>query len=189
MPMAECDKFKRVFSDYLDGEISFEERRLLEEHLRVCTDCSETVRQLKIIQESLRRMPQVKTSPDFEQRLHQQIFTPQTSLQFNNPLFQNWKLPAMGSAIVLATVGFFLIFGDSSDSDSKRLMKSGGQLQPAATQISKPNYFSPLGERFSTSSAGVSSSTLSDSSSLQTDSMVNQDSGIHMIEQQVGSTH
>ncbi len=186
--MTECDKFKRFFSDYLDGEISFEERRSLEAHLQVCTDCSETMRQMKIIQESLRRMPQVKTSADFEQRLHQQIFAPQTSVQMGNQLFQNWKLPAMGSALVLATVGFFLIFGDSSDSDSRQILQSGGQFRPAATQISKPDYFQPLGKQVQSRSSEVSSTVISDSSAMPSDSIVGQTSGIHMIEQQVGST-
>ncbi len=186
--MTECDKFKKFFSEYLDGEISFEERRSLEAHLQMCNDCSETVRQMKIIQESLRRMPQVKTSADFEHRLHQQIFAPQTPVQLGNQLFQNWKLPAMGSAIVLATVGFFLIFGDSSDSDSHRILKSGGQFQPAATQISKPDYFQPLGKQMQTRSSEVSSTAISDSSTMQSDSIVGQASGIHMVDQQVGST-
>lgn len=137
--MSDCDKFKMQFSNYLDGELSAPQRKELDEHFSVCPDCSQTIRQMKIIQQSLRQMPSFQTTPDFERRLHQQIFEPhqQRSGAFLFP-WQNWKLPAMGSAIVLATVSFFLVF-NPTDNNNSQISNQNRTITPAATRLSGPN--------------------------------------------------
>ncbi len=139
--MSECDKFKLQFSDYLDGELPLAQRKELDDHLAVCWDCAETVRQIKVIQESLRNIPRISTGPDFEQRLHNQLHSlPGRSNIIPLPM-QNWKLPAMGSAIVLATVGLFYVFNHAPENTNPNL-NGGGNFYPAATQmpVSSPNY-------------------------------------------------
>jgi len=140
--MSECDKFKLQFSDYLDGELPLAQRKELDDHLSICWDCAETIRQIKAIQESLRNIPPISTGPDFEQRLHDQLHSLPGRTNIIPLPMQSWKLPAMGSAIVLATVGLFYVFNHSVDNSNPSLNGGGGNFYPAATQMpaSSPNY-------------------------------------------------
>lgn len=113
--MIDCDKFRSKFSSYLEGELSIEQRKEVEAHFSQCSDCHETFRQVRIIRQSLRQIPQISTDPDFEQKLHQEIFNSEQRTNFVPLPLQNWKLPAMGSAIVLATLGLFFVFNNTTD--------------------------------------------------------------------------
>jgi anti-sigma factor RsiW len=130
LPMTDCDKFRSKFSSYLDGEIPAEQRKALDSHFSLCPACQEIFRQMRIIQQSLKQLPQLSSSPDFEQRLRQQIFNSERRAHIIPFQFQNWKLPAMGSAIVLATLGLFFIFNNTTDTSQIPVNS------PASTQIS-----------------------------------------------------
>jgi len=130
LPMMDCDKFRSKFSTYLDGELPTEQRKALDSHFTVCLACQEIFRQMKIIQQSLKQLPQISSSPDFEQRLRQQIFNSEKRASVIPFQFQNWKLPAMGSAIVLATLGLFFVFNNTTDTSQIPVNS------PASTQIS-----------------------------------------------------
>jgi predicted anti-sigma-YlaC factor YlaD len=134
--MVDCDKFKEDFSSFLDGELPNDQRVKLEDHLSNCPDCKETIRQIKIIKQSLNYLPLVSTSPDFEQRLRQQIFNQNQKSPFLPVQLQNWKLPAMGSAIVLATVGLFLVFNQNPDSGGSFQNSADNPFNTAAPKIS-----------------------------------------------------
>lgn len=135
LPMPDCDKLKTSFSDYLDGEIPQEQRKELDTHFSDCPHCHEILRQMRIIQQSLKKLPHITTSPDFERRLHQQIFNPAAKNFLIFPLFHNWKLPAMGSAIVLAMVGLFLVLDSSSDQKKTDFQNVENPLNTAAPQF------------------------------------------------------
>ncbi len=178
--MAQCDKFKMHFSEYLDGEFTLEGKKEMENHLTHCPECKETMRQIRIIQESIRQIPHITTSPDFEKRLHEQIFLPMNSVFPMTHMWQSWKYPAMGSAIVLATVGFFLIFSDSNTNTS--VMKSGSVItQPAATQISAGNNTGYMNQPKSTYGGPASKTLIADS--LRRDTTFIRREGIHIVDQ------
>jgi hypothetical protein len=44
----ECNKIQDKLSDYIDAELSEDERNLLEEHLRSCTECRQALEDLRI---------------------------------------------------------------------------------------------------------------------------------------------
>jgi hypothetical protein len=126
--MLNCDKFKMQFSEYLDNELPLSQRKEVDDHLAVCVECSEILRQIKIVQQSLRQLPRVSASPEFEKKLHEQIFlNPSKPNIFPLPL-QNWKIPAMGTALVAATVSFFLILYQSPNDNR--------EVSPAVPSIS-----------------------------------------------------
>lgn len=115
--MNDCDKFKSMFSSYIEGDLFPEQRRALEDHLVICPPCARAVKRLKEMCNSLRSMQVLTTSPDFEYRLHQQIANigNSHSIQFSIPV-QNWKIPAAASLVVLAGVSVFLIVNSSDQS-------------------------------------------------------------------------
>lgn len=51
--MKECEIFQELLSRLLDGELSGEERRRLEEHLNVCPECREMYRAFSAVSEAL----------------------------------------------------------------------------------------------------------------------------------------
>ena len=177
--MSDCDKYKIQFSSYLEGELSSTQKKELEDHFTVCNECKETIRQIRIIQNSLQQVPPYTTSPDFEKRLHEQIFhNPEKNGFFPIPL-QNWKIPAMGSALVLASLGLFLIIDHTPDPNNPVLSNPGGNLSPAATQISNNIQLNKIGNA-PNSQTGYDSKTLINDTS-QTDSSTINREGLQLV--------
>ena len=133
--MTNCDKFKLHYSDYIDGELPADQCQEVDHHLTLCLTCREIVRQMKIIQQSLRQIPQITTSPDFETKLKQQILQQNPNRSFDTFPWQSWKLPAMGSAIVLATVGLFLVLNNDSGPGIQSPPKPESIINNAAPQL------------------------------------------------------
>jgi len=146
--MPECDKFRMNFSNYLDGELHFEVRKLLDDHFSVCPDCAEDYRQMKDIQKNLNHMPHISTSPGFEKSLQQRILKQNQNPGFIPPQLQNWKLPAMGSAIVVATVSLFMVFNNSPAPDPGETINQVNTAKPQITgnandQVNVPEKSAP----------------------------------------------
>ncbi len=177
--MDSCDKFKLQFSSYLDGELSGIERKDIEEHFIKCPPCAETVRQIRIIQQSIRQMPQISSSPGFEQKLHQQIFNPNMKSTFFPLPLQNWKVPAMGSAIVLATVGMFMVFNHSTDGTKYPLNHTQGRYYPAASQLPASRQVNRFGSSTASSMQFESSTLINDS--LKSDTTRLDRQGLKMV--------
>jgi len=116
--MSDCDKFKPLFSSYIEGDLFPEKRKSLEDHLALCPPCARAVVRLKEMCNSLRSMQVLTTSPDFEYKLHQQIANigNSHSIQFSIPI-QNWKIPVAASLVVLVGVSVFIMV-NSSDQGS-----------------------------------------------------------------------
>jgi len=61
--------FKELASSDFDGQTTPEEKRLLEEHLKECTDCQEYSRQLHRLSATLNEWTNEDLSPDLEQKI------------------------------------------------------------------------------------------------------------------------
>lgn len=129
--MSECDKYKSLFSNYIDGDLFPEQRKSLEDHLALCPPCQKAVKRLKVLCNSLRNMPVLTTSPDFESRLHQQIagLGDGQSFHFSIPI-QNWKIPAAASFAVVVVIGIFLVFNSADNRSESNI--------PVTPSISNP---------------------------------------------------
>jgi anti-sigma factor RsiW len=56
--MLTCKEQVARSSDYLDGQLSFRERLLMRHHLMFCPNCRRFIRQMRLMQATLRVMPQ-----------------------------------------------------------------------------------------------------------------------------------
>ncbi len=65
----ECASVKDRVSDYLDGAVSAEERRLLKRHLNVCRECALESQRYAELREKLRSLPKRVPPPDLTTRL------------------------------------------------------------------------------------------------------------------------
>lgn len=175
--MHDCDKYRSFLSDYLEGELLPDIRKEVESHLHVCSDCSEIAYQVKIICESLSHLPQVSTSPNFEARLQAQIGHIKPSRFPVIPvLTENWKIPAVGSVVLLATIGMFIVLNPSKSKVAGTTTISSSNFAPASVQI--PGKGNQLNQ--STSLSGGNQPAFLDSTGKDTAGYGNQD-GLKLV--------
>lgn len=63
--MLTCKEQVARSSDYLDGQLSFRERLMVRHHLMFCPNCRRFIRQMRVMQATLRALPEEKV-PDIE---------------------------------------------------------------------------------------------------------------------------
>ncbi|MCU0072700.1 zf-HC2 domain-containing protein [Pseudomonas koreensis] len=56
--MLTCKEQVARSSDYLDGQLSFREKLMVRHHLMFCRNCRRFIRQMRLMQLTLRAMPQ-----------------------------------------------------------------------------------------------------------------------------------
>ena len=56
--MLTCKEQVARSSDYLDGQLSFRERLMVRHHLMFCRNCRRFIRQMRLMQATLRVMPE-----------------------------------------------------------------------------------------------------------------------------------
>ncbi len=114
--MNDSDKLMEQCSDYIDGNLSPEACREFEQYLMNTPETQETIYRMQMIRDSLNNLPQVQTSPDFEIRLHEKIRTMGSvkSFRYSSRYFADWKVPAVGFAVVFVLVSFFVFYPQSS---------------------------------------------------------------------------
>lgn len=64
--MLTCKEQVARSSDYLDGQLTFRERLLVRHHLLFCPNCRRFIKQMRLMQATLRKMPESPVS-DAEQ--------------------------------------------------------------------------------------------------------------------------
>ena len=71
--MIKCPNNKEQLSAYLDGVITAEEKRLIEEHLSTCEHCNLALSELKKAQETLRNLEEVEPPLWFTQKIMNRV--------------------------------------------------------------------------------------------------------------------
>jgi anti-sigma factor RsiW len=56
--MLTCQQHVAQTSDYLDGRLSFRQRLMVRHHLLICPNCRRFLRQMRLMQATLRLMPE-----------------------------------------------------------------------------------------------------------------------------------
>ncbi|PWK30125.1 anti-sigma factor family protein [Pseudomonas sp. OV226] len=63
--MLTCKEQVARSSDYLDGQLSFREKLMVRHHLMFCRNCRRFIRQIRLMQATLRAMPE-EAVPDVD---------------------------------------------------------------------------------------------------------------------------
>ncbi len=111
----ECDRIEDLLSPYLEDELTLEEKRTIEEHLRSCRSCAELLSYMEEARSSLASLPEFEVSKDLAEKLYD---LPQKKKKFSmvydfllRPSFQ----PVMAAAtILLVIVSFYMFHPDRS---------------------------------------------------------------------------
>ena len=128
MPMKNCDKFKRLMSDFLEGELKGTLKSEFEAHLKACRTCEEALSRIRNVRAGLRRLSSVKTSPDFDAMLRARIrlmtgrrWRRSESLTIYSP----WRIPAYALAVVtlafVATMAVTMLTNPTSENNANVL--------------------------------------------------------------------
>ncbi len=113
--MISCYQFKNYISDYVDKEISFHNRKRVEEHLENCSSCKALFQSILNIKKSMSSFTKVAVSDDFMLKLKDRILADRNARiqSSQKKAFSLNKIPSFAygfAAALLIVVASFFIF-------------------------------------------------------------------------------
>ncbi len=128
-----CEEITNLLSGYLDGELDGGERKLVEEHLRVCPACAEELRVLRGCVESIGSLEEVEPPADFLGRVHDRLEKKTGSKTAFGKIFvpPPWRIPleAAAAAAVVILVVYLVKRTPGSLSDKSAAVPADGLKQ------------------------------------------------------------
>jgi len=113
-----CRKIRSLLVDYNENSLTPEERKLVEDHLRVCVRCREELKEIQALFEVLEREKPEKVEENywtnFVPEIRRRIESPAPPRLIGNLLPQ--LAPLMGFAVAILVIGIFLFSKDYSTS-------------------------------------------------------------------------
>jgi predicted anti-sigma-YlaC factor YlaD len=112
------EKLKHLVSSYLDGELSREEREVVERHLEECSECRQAYREMRELGEVMARMT-MKEPP-------KEVWKVYTESVYNRlERGIGWILVSIGAMIILFFAGYHVLKGLIMDPGIPILVKAG----------------------------------------------------------------
>ena len=71
--MIDCVDFSQHFSDYLEGKVSEEYKKLIDAHLAACPNCAKLLANARLVIKSLKSLPKITASEDFNRALRRRL--------------------------------------------------------------------------------------------------------------------
>ncbi len=115
-----CEEIKKILSFYLENETSPEENEMIQNHLRICQNCSALLSFLKETRESLTDFPELEVSDHLLEKLHD-ISRKRKRFSLGFDFFLN---PSLQPVFVVATVCLMMISFYVFHPDKKSIDKS-----------------------------------------------------------------
>lgn len=110
--MADCTYSQTLIFEHLDGELSFENREILETHLESCLSCKKMFDEMTSISATMKELPKFEVSASFNEKLFDKIekekranIIPIKSKKV--PIYQKFMSYAAGVAVIVMTFMFF----------------------------------------------------------------------------------
>jgi hypothetical protein len=135
--MKSCERFSGLLSDYAENTLAPAEKREFAAHLKECAECRSAAEGVFNLRQSLRRLPALQTSPDFETILRTRIkldrranVAPIWNMRYAGPR----RLVTYSAAAALAVVCVFYLWqrlsADSLPASPSSLTISQMQIAP-----------------------------------------------------------
>jgi len=111
-------RMKELISSYHDGELDKEQNKIVEEHLKICSECREEFERMNKFEEVMGKMELKKPSKDVWQIYWASVY---------NRLERRigWILLAIGAMILLFFGGYKMVEGIIRDPSAPLLLKVG----------------------------------------------------------------
>jgi len=137
-----CEHIEELLSAYLENELSGEQRQMVTDHLKVCSDCQELLSLIQEVSSSLTTFPEVEISPELRSQLRTIPEKKQRFKLYLDFLIRPALQPFMAAATVLLTVVSFYAFNPNRadiNKEVERQFHSGyqkvGQLYARAESL------------------------------------------------------
>lgn len=107
-----CSYIKKLFSQYLEGDLGEKENTLISEHLKACNKCSKELDLLKETVSLLKTRESVQPPPDFVVQVRKKIEVRRWWKEAVRLIFIPWhiKIPVEAIATILITCLLYYIF-------------------------------------------------------------------------------
>ena len=115
--MNTCHRYEDLFSEYLEGDISRDNKNALEDHVRECSVCSQKLGNVSHIRQMLVGLPRVKVSSDFDSLLHARIrLENRRRKTLSGRLLgaEQFRLPAYVMSFAIILIAFVLVLSKIS---------------------------------------------------------------------------
>ena len=103
-----CEKIEELLPPYLEDELSPEEKRAVEKHLKTCENCSMLFSFMEESRESLADFPEMELSEDLLDRLYS-IPSKKRKFKLSFPSFDFLLRPALQPVLAAATIVLIII--------------------------------------------------------------------------------
>lgn len=113
-----CEEIGILLSAYIDEEITEQERRLVENHLKVCEVCKRTVSAFFELHRLYDDMPVKEALPGFRQRVTQRL-EKEPRLPFFDRWWRRMRLAYVIPFVLIILVGGIVLFQIEEQSDSQ----------------------------------------------------------------------
>ena len=110
--MSNCKRFREMVSDYIEGELSGEDKIHFENHIKECSICSEITAKMRLLQNDLCSLKLIQASPDFDTILRTRIrIESGIGRRRLHEIIWNWpaKIPVYGMSLALIIIAFVLV--------------------------------------------------------------------------------
>ena len=120
--MINCERFTSLITDYLDENLDKQQKAEFKNHLQSCKECAAVFERVNSLQQHLKKLPSVKTSPVFDivlkNRLRRELVKNTTWNLFENPWI---KISVIGlSAAAIFLIAFFSLYYPSISSKQQQ---------------------------------------------------------------------
>jgi anti-sigma factor RsiW len=113
-----CEQIEELLSPYIEDELTAEDRKAVDDHLRICPDCTSLLSLLQETTASLSEFPESEVSENLMAKLHA---IPQTRRKFKlsfDFLLKPSLQPILAAATVLMTlISFYTFHPDKANID------------------------------------------------------------------------
>lgn len=143
--MAQCEEFLELLSARLDGELTHEEARMLEEHLAACPACRALGAQLAALHTALPELEPLSAPPDFARGVMARVRAAGGEKAKVVPLFRRPRVRALAglAACALVCVGLlrtelFPLDGASGDGAFQTAVSAQDETSAQAKSVPSP---------------------------------------------------
>ena len=146
--MISCYQFKNYISDFIDKEISFRNRKLVEEHLGNCSSCKELFQSILNTKISMNNFAEITVSDDFMLKLRNRILADRNArIQLSRKNSYSFsKIPSFiygfAAALLIVVVGFFIFryqkYGVSSAVAPPIVQEQIQKMSPGSPRVAVP---------------------------------------------------
>jgi len=115
--MSPCERIEGLLASYADGELSPEEKALVEEHLASCPDCASLAACLKSVDAAFASFPEIEPAPALINRLRA-VPHPRRRFRLSFDILLRPSLQPVFAVLTILAVGFSLYMASP---DKKRI--------------------------------------------------------------------